>query len=324
MASVLKTYIASLHKVAADEEVLLIRRNLDVVRSNDGLLLIRVVETLDVVEVRNIKRSDVVAQGNGKVSKFTVVRDVRVNGDRLLGIGAEVVQELRDTLLAVGVLAEGVDDPDLAVLDGRGERRALLVARDELDVLDALAVGDSDGGDDLAGVERPQAERVGLLDAERRDGLEDGHGDDKVRGQHDVVLKVDAQAVGAELLAEDVERALDILGPLVDDVTAGVSLDQAAGGAAHRAAHVGDEKAAFRLGADLIGDGAQQSAIAVRELWVVRVARVPVVCSVLGLEQGKETATDKCLAVKRGTKMVRGVSARGHIRNCDKLSKGVL
>lgn len=114
---VVSAYIASLHKVAADEEVLLVRRNLDVVGTDDGLGLVGVVKALDVAEVGDVEGGDVVAEGQGEVGKLAVVGNVRVDGDRLLGLGAEVVEELGDTLLAVGVLAEGVDDPDLAVLD---------------------------------------------------------------------------------------------------------------------------------------------------------------------------------------------------------------
>ncbi len=111
------TYIASLHKVAADEEVLLVGRNLDVVGTNDGLLLVGVVEALDVVEVGDVESGDVVADSEGKIGKLSVVGNVRVDGDRLLSLGAEFVEELGDTLLAVGILAERVDDPDLAILD---------------------------------------------------------------------------------------------------------------------------------------------------------------------------------------------------------------
>jgi chlorite dismutase len=84
------------------------------VRSDDGLLLIRVVETLHVGEVRDIKGSDVVSEGNGEVRETAVVRDVRVDSDGLLCLVAEVVEEFGDTLVAIGAGAEGVDDPDFA------------------------------------------------------------------------------------------------------------------------------------------------------------------------------------------------------------------
>jgi hypothetical protein len=108
------TYIASLDEVARHEQVLLVRRDLDVVRADDGLLLIGVVEALDVVEVGDVQRGDVVAERQGEVGQLAVVGDVRVDGDAVLGLGAEVVQQLGDALLAAGVPTEGVDDPDLA------------------------------------------------------------------------------------------------------------------------------------------------------------------------------------------------------------------
>lgn len=56
------------------------------------------------------------------------------------GLRAEVIQQLSDTGLAMLVLALGVDDPDLAEVDGRGESSAFLVAGDELDVLDTTSL----------------------------------------------------------------------------------------------------------------------------------------------------------------------------------------
>jgi hypothetical protein len=108
------TYISSLNKVSSDEEVLLIRRDLDVVRSNDGLLLIGIIKTLDVIKVRDVKSGDVVTERDGEVGEFSVVGNVGVDGEGVLGFVAEIVEEFGDTLVAFGVFAEGVDDPDLA------------------------------------------------------------------------------------------------------------------------------------------------------------------------------------------------------------------
>ena len=63
-----------------------------------------------------------------------------------------------------------------------------------------------------------------MLDAQGR--LENGQGNDEVAGEEDVVLPVDTQAVGRELLPEDVERAGDILGPLVNNVEVAVRLHE--------------------------------------------------------------------------------------------------
>jgi hypothetical protein len=64
-------------------------------------------------------------------------------------------------------------------------------------------VGESDGADDLAVVEAPETQSVGPLDAQS--GLQDGDGNDEVRGQDDVVLPIDVESVRGELLSENVE-----------------------------------------------------------------------------------------------------------------------
>ncbi len=107
-----ETYIACLDKVASDEKMLSVGRDLYVVRAYDRLLLIRRVESLDVAEIRDVEGRDVVAQGHGKVGELAVRRDVRVNSHGVLRLGAKIVQELRHALVAIGVLPEGVDNPD--------------------------------------------------------------------------------------------------------------------------------------------------------------------------------------------------------------------
>lgn len=110
----MRTYIASLDKVAGHEKVLLVRRNLDVVGTNNGLILIGVIQTLDVIEVGNVEGSDVVAESDGEVSKLSIVADVAVDGHGFLSFDAKVVEKLSDALVSVGVFAVRVNDPDLA------------------------------------------------------------------------------------------------------------------------------------------------------------------------------------------------------------------
>lgn len=214
------------------------------------------------------------------------------------------------------------DRPEREGVDLRGNGGALLVAGDELDVLNTGAVGDGDGRDDGPVLEVPEPESRSLLDAES--GLENAERHNKVRSQDDLLLKVDAEAVGVELLAENVEGALNIFGPLVDDVTSGVRLDEAAGRGADGATHVSDEEATLGLGADLVDNRAQQSAVAVRELGVVGIRHIKVESSVLRLEETEETATDEGLAVGRGTQVVRGVATARNISEGDDLTKGIL
>lgn len=82
--------------------------------ADDGLILIGVIKTLDIVEVGNIEGSDVVAESDGEVSKLSIVTDVAVDSHRLLSFDAEVVEKFGDALVSVGVFAMRVDDPDLA------------------------------------------------------------------------------------------------------------------------------------------------------------------------------------------------------------------
>lgn len=183
--------IARLDKIIRNEQVLLIRADLDIMRSDNALVCLRVVQPLDMVQVADVERRDVVAEREREVGEFPVGRDVRVDSEVLARAGAEIEEQFGDALLAVCVLAERVDDPDLPGADGGGERGGFGVTGDELDVLDALAVGDRDCGYDLARAEFPQAERVGLLDAVDGRGLEDGDWDDEVGRQDEVVFEVD-------------------------------------------------------------------------------------------------------------------------------------
>lgn len=122
------THIAALDKVSGNKQVLLVGANLDVVRPDDGLRLVRVVEPLDVAQVRDIECRDVVAESDGEVRQLAVVADIRVDGQGVLRLGTEVVEQLGDALLAGRVAAEGVDDPDLAWADGAGEKRLSVIA----------------------------------------------------------------------------------------------------------------------------------------------------------------------------------------------------
>jgi hypothetical protein len=74
------TYIASLNKVSSDQEVLAIRRQLDIVGTNDGLLLIRVIEALGVISVGDIENGNVAANSDGEVGASAVRRNLGVDG----------------------------------------------------------------------------------------------------------------------------------------------------------------------------------------------------------------------------------------------------
>lgn len=57
--------LARLDKVVGDDDVLLVGRDLNVVRADGGLGFVRVVEALDVAQVGDVERGDVVCSGDG-------------------------------------------------------------------------------------------------------------------------------------------------------------------------------------------------------------------------------------------------------------------
>lgn len=89
------TDVTSLHEVIGDDDVLLVRSDLDVVGTNGRLVLIGVVKTLDIVQVGDIEGSDVVGGGerdyNGSLASWIVTR---VNPDlQYANLPSEVMSE---------------------------------------------------------------------------------------------------------------------------------------------------------------------------------------------------------------------------------------
>lgn len=64
-----KADVARLHKVVGDDDVFLIGGDFDVMRADDGLVFVGVVEALDVVEVGDVERGDVVGGCEGDCGK---------------------------------------------------------------------------------------------------------------------------------------------------------------------------------------------------------------------------------------------------------------
>lgn len=79
-----------------------------------------------------------------------------------------------------------------------------------------------------------------------------------------------------------------------------------------------------RLRSNFIRNGRENSPVTLRVFRPVRVARVEVKSSILSLQEGKKAATDKCLSIKRDTKMVRIVSTRRHISDPKQGAKCVI
>jgi hypothetical protein len=74
------------------------------------------------------------------VGKAAVVADGGVDGDNIASVGTKVVEELCNTLLAVDILAERIDYPDLTEVDSSGKSSRFVVSWDELHVLDTASL----------------------------------------------------------------------------------------------------------------------------------------------------------------------------------------
>lgn len=70
------TDVAGLHKVVGDDDMLLVRSDLNVVGTDGGLLLIGVIQTLDVVQVADVKSSDMICGGQGEIDETAVLGDI--------------------------------------------------------------------------------------------------------------------------------------------------------------------------------------------------------------------------------------------------------
>lgn len=146
-------------------------------------------------------------------------------------------------------------------------------------IIGGTYIRNGDGVEDVLGVQVPETEGVGTANTSA--GLQDTDGLDKVRGEDELPLPVDGKTVRGELLAKNVEQAIDILGPLVDDVELRVGLDETAGGGPDSRTHVGDVETSIGLCADLVGNGREDGPVALLELGAVGVAGVEVESSVL-------------------------------------------
>lgn len=57
--------VARLHKVVGHHDVFLVRRDLDVMRANGGLVVVRVIQPFDVVQIGDVEGRDVVGRCEG-------------------------------------------------------------------------------------------------------------------------------------------------------------------------------------------------------------------------------------------------------------------
>lgn len=84
-----------------------------------------------------------VRRSQRKVCEAAVLGQVTVDCDGVASLWTKIVQQLGHTLRAIGLPPERVDDPDLAEVDSRRNGCRLGVAGNELDILDAAALGPS-------------------------------------------------------------------------------------------------------------------------------------------------------------------------------------
>ena len=98
--SIHDTDVTSLQEVVDNDDMLLVWTNFDKVRANSWVNLIGVVETLWVLEIRDIELADMVSSGRCEVSVFSVFGNVGKDGHFLLKVGAEAEESLNCSLLA--------------------------------------------------------------------------------------------------------------------------------------------------------------------------------------------------------------------------------
>jgi len=84
--SVDDTNFSGLHEIVGNNNMLLVGSNLDIVRADSWLILIRVIKTFDIVQVTDIQSSNVVGSGQSQVDEAAVLGDVGAFGRLLVSI----------------------------------------------------------------------------------------------------------------------------------------------------------------------------------------------------------------------------------------------
>jgi len=166
-------------------------------------------------------------------------------------------------------------------------------------VLNTIAIRDSKGVDDSASLQIPEADSISTNDSQAR--LQNREGDNKVGCEDYTLLKINVQAVRRELRTKDVQSAIHIFRPFMDDVVVLVSFNEATRSRAYCRAHICVEEASSWLGSDIVGNGTQKSTITLQVLGGIRVGRIEVVTGVLGLEEREKTTTPNVLSVSGRT-----------------------
>jgi hypothetical protein len=69
--------VASLNKVVSNQKVLLVRRDLNIVRSDDALVLVQGVKALWSSKIGDVNSRNVVGERVGEVRELAILRDIR-------------------------------------------------------------------------------------------------------------------------------------------------------------------------------------------------------------------------------------------------------
>ena len=139
--SIDKAYASGLNEVICDNDMLLVGSDLDVMWPNRRLNLIRVVKTLDIVEVGDVEGSNVVGGCKCKIGELSVLSEVGtevemisknalgqewclhlLDGNGVSSFRSEVVQKLSGALVPICIIFEWIDNPDLTEVNGSCER----------------------------------------------------------------------------------------------------------------------------------------------------------------------------------------------------------
>lgn len=237
--------IAGLHEVVDDNDVLLVGCDLRIVCADVREYGVRIIETLGGREVADVELDDVGVERKGEICVFTILSNININSS-FFDLRLKIEKQLNSACAAINILAEWVDDPGLAETDCCCDGGLFLVAWDELYVVDAGCVNDGDCAEDFHGCHVPEPEGVGVLDGGA--GFQESVGDNEIRAQHDVLLGVEAEAVGTELAGSTargisgVGKTVEVRRILADDVVVGIGFDETARRRTIGKAHIGNHE----------------------------------------------------------------------------------
>ena len=100
-----------------------------------------------------------------------------------------------------------------------------------------------------------------------------------------------------KLLSQNVKLSLQVFWMLADDVVVRIEFHETAGRRANGGTHISHEETTGWRSADLVGNGGQQSSVALQELGSVRIGHVKEVCRILRFQEGEQPAANQSLSI---------------------------